>query len=144
MVEAELGCTPRHHSFPFGRSTPLLRAQVRQLGFDSACADRDEPWVGRGCDPYWLGRVYPCPSLTLLRYRTNGMDSGLQRLLGGAVRRLEIRALNRLLALEGKQLPPRCRVCLRLYMRLPYEVLRELGAVDQFVVALVVLDVCDR
>lgn len=82
MVEAELERTPRHHSFPFGRSTPLLRAQVRQLGFDSACADREQAWVQRGCDPYWLGRVYPTPSMALLQYRTSGAEAGFRGLLG--------------------------------------------------------------
>ncbi|MEZ6189273.1 MAG: polysaccharide deacetylase family protein [Planctomycetota bacterium] len=83
MIAAETGVTVQHHSFPFGRSTPWLRAKVRQLGFASSCADRETTWVERGADPYWLGRVYPTPSLRLLQSRTSGVASGLRRLLLG-------------------------------------------------------------
>ncbi|MCA8922340.1 MAG: polysaccharide deacetylase family protein [Planctomycetes bacterium] len=79
-VASALGVTPQHHSFPFGRSTPLLRARVRQLGFASACADRESTRVAQGSDPFWLGRVYPTPSLTLLKFHTSGVASELRRL----------------------------------------------------------------
>jgi peptidoglycan/xylan/chitin deacetylase (PgdA/CDA1 family) len=82
-VEREIGQRPRHLSFPYGRSSPVLRDAAAAAGFDSAVAVSDDLLIDRDSDVFWMGRIDPRDSMTRLRFRTSGAYPEIsQRLIG--------------------------------------------------------------
>lgn len=81
-IEETLGRAPEHFSFPYGRATSSLRAQVREAGFTSACGGGGEPLVTSTTDPWALSRIEAPPTMDRFDMLTSGAYAGLWRRIG--------------------------------------------------------------
>ena len=71
-LERELGRTPRHFSFPYGRSTPEARQIVIDAGFRSAVSAAPTLLAREHSDPFALGRLDPNLPMTQFRFWASG------------------------------------------------------------------------
>jgi peptidoglycan/xylan/chitin deacetylase (PgdA/CDA1 family) len=82
---SELGRSPEHFSFPYGRSTPETRAMIRAAGLRSAVASGPDPRVRPGGPVNWIPRIAAPRSSTLFRFFTSAAYPDLPlRLIGRA------------------------------------------------------------
>ena len=82
-IEAQISQRPRHFSFPYGRTTAVLRGLVREAGFQSACGGGSgESVIRPGIDFYALPRIVAPPTMQRFGMLTSGTNTGLWRKLG--------------------------------------------------------------
>jgi peptidoglycan/xylan/chitin deacetylase (PgdA/CDA1 family) len=80
-VERELGVTPRHFSFPYGRSTPEVRTMVAGSALRSAAVTEPAALVRSKTDRLTLPRVAAPRDTTLFPFWTSGAYPDLPRTL---------------------------------------------------------------
>ena len=82
-ITGATGISPRHFSFPYGRTSAHLRQLVAETGIESACGGEGiDPVVNLGNDPYRLPRVEAPPSMHRFDLLTDAANTGIWRRLG--------------------------------------------------------------
>jgi peptidoglycan/xylan/chitin deacetylase (PgdA/CDA1 family)/predicted phosphodiesterase len=74
-VRQEQGGEPRHFSFPFGRTSHIARAVVRDSGLRSAVTAGHLGLVSTGVDHFALPRIDVPPDLSLFGFYTSGAST---------------------------------------------------------------------
>lgn len=83
QVLAETGLSPRYFSYPYGRSSPVVRRIVRDQGFLAACqASSIDVAIGAGSDPHWLPRIDAPRSHLRFDLVLSASNTGVLRKLG--------------------------------------------------------------
>jgi hypothetical protein len=79
-VRRELGRTPEHGSYPYGRWCPATRAAAQGASLRSMTTTEPQLATPRS-DPFALGRIGALPAPGLFAFYTSGAYPGLSRLL---------------------------------------------------------------
>jgi peptidoglycan/xylan/chitin deacetylase (PgdA/CDA1 family) len=81
-LQRELGRSPRHFSFPYGRWRDETRAMVQAAGWQSAVGASNDFRIGPANDRFVLARPATPNSMTELRFRTSGAYPGALAMFG--------------------------------------------------------------
>jgi peptidoglycan/xylan/chitin deacetylase (PgdA/CDA1 family) len=81
-ITQHTGSSPRHFSFPYGRTTATLRAAVAQAGFISACGATRDTVVHQMTDHFALPRVEAPATMKQFSALTSGVNAAFWRRLG--------------------------------------------------------------
>lgn len=83
-VRNAIGYSPRHFSFPYGRSNPSVRAAVAAANLESAVVTEPAALVRSGADPFALPRLMAPRDMSLFPFFTSGAYPDLpMAVLGG-------------------------------------------------------------
>jgi len=81
-VQREIGVSPRHFSFPYGRWCNETQQMVIAMGWRSAVGISADVRADRISDPFAIPRVEAPQSMTELRFKTSGAYPGILSFLG--------------------------------------------------------------
>ena len=81
-LRRELGTTPAHFSFPYGRWSPESQRIVRATGWRTAVGAGEQVRIGPESDRFAIPRVEGPRSMTELRFTTSGAFPGVLAMLG--------------------------------------------------------------
>jgi peptidoglycan/xylan/chitin deacetylase (PgdA/CDA1 family) len=79
----ELSRPPVHFSCPYSRTSPQVRALIREAGYRSSTGGTERVLLKAGADPFELDRLHAPRSVTALAMRTSGAYPALPRLFFG-------------------------------------------------------------
>lgn len=81
-IRLELGTSPRHFSFPYGRWCPETRGLAHQAGWQSALGSNLNIRIEKSSDRFAIPRIEAPHSMTDLRFKTSGAYPGVLSMLG--------------------------------------------------------------